>query len=277
MVVLDGDIDGSADVLAPWRVEVPLRIVSLPENRGRSAALNAGFAAAAGDVLVRCDDDLAPRPDYVSQHVARHGSGTCGAIGHLPQPVPGDGVRPGLRPPLGHRIPTPRLRLRPRSALALLGRQRLGRPRQLGARRRVRRGHRAYGWEDVDWGYRLSRPASRSTSSPGLETDHHVAATTTAGRGVRAYYAGSASRRFELKHGVDGSPTATRGLAPGGAGSRAASGAGHSARARWPRWAEAVDRVADRLPAAVATKAVALLVEAGSAAGHRRTDAGQAI
>ncbi len=72
-------------------------------------------------------------------------------------------------------------------------------------------GFRAYGWEDVDWGYRLMRgSASRSTVVPELETDHHIAATTTAGRGVRAYYAGSASRRFEAQ--------ARRACCPGGGG-----------------------------------------------------------
>lgn len=46
VVVLDGDIDGSADFLraAAEAVAFALRCIVFPENRGRSAALNAGFA-----------------------------------------------------------------------------------------------------------------------------------------------------------------------------------------------------------------------------------------
>ena len=135
-------------------------------------------------------------------------------------------------------------------------------------------GYRGYGWEDVDWGYRAARGrCADRRSSPGLETDHHIAATTTAGRALRAYYSGSARRRFETKHGFQ--VVAPAGLDPWnlavGAAARLLSerGIGRAGRA--------VDRLADRLPRWVAEKAVALTVEAGALAGYRRSDAGQAI
>ena len=59
----DGSTDGTADALAAgvsdrdgWRV------VTLPENRGRSAARNAGVDATTGDVVVFLDADAEPPP-----------------------------------------------------------------------------------------------------------------------------------------------------------------------------------------------------------------------
>ena len=52
VIVLDGDIDGSASVVERYS-HLPVQVLVFPENRGRVAALNAGFAAADGDVLYR--------------------------------------------------------------------------------------------------------------------------------------------------------------------------------------------------------------------------------
>ena len=72
VVVIDGDVDDSAGLLRGRTTTVPLHVVTFPENRGRSAALNAGMAAARGRVLVRCDDDLEPKPDFVALHLEAH-------------------------------------------------------------------------------------------------------------------------------------------------------------------------------------------------------------
>ena len=112
------------------------------------------------------------------------------------------------------------------------------------------------------------------TVVPDLETDHHIAATTTAGRALRAYYSGSARRRFEAKHGFQvvapsrPRPVEPRRRAPPPDCSASGASAGRAA---------AVDRLADRLPRWVAEKAVALTVEAGALAGYRRSDAGRTI
>ena len=45
IVVIDGDVDGSRQVVERYR-HLPVRSTVFPENRGRVAALNAGFAAA---------------------------------------------------------------------------------------------------------------------------------------------------------------------------------------------------------------------------------------
>ena len=79
LVVIDGAVDDSEGVVrdaadtASAHLEV--RAVVLPRNRGRVGALNVGHAAARGDVLIRCDDDLLPAPDFVARHVAAHAGG----------------------------------------------------------------------------------------------------------------------------------------------------------------------------------------------------------
>ena len=57
--VIDGAVDNSEQVIASFP-GVPARTVVFAENQGRSAARNAGFDAARGRVLIRCDDDLEP-------------------------------------------------------------------------------------------------------------------------------------------------------------------------------------------------------------------------
>ncbi len=66
VVVNDGSRDGTAGVLGEG--QLPLRAVHLSPGRGRSAAANAGAAAARGDVLVFLDGDSLAGPDLVERH-----------------------------------------------------------------------------------------------------------------------------------------------------------------------------------------------------------------
>lgn len=64
--VNDCSTDGSAAVIdeLPGRfAHTPIRIVHQPENRGKGAALRAGFAEATGDVVLIQDADLEYSPD----------------------------------------------------------------------------------------------------------------------------------------------------------------------------------------------------------------------
>ena len=277
VVVLDGDIDGSEAALsglAARQPTMPLRVVVFPENRGRPAALNAGFAEATGRVLVRCDDDLTPRPDYVERHAAGHRTDRRGVIGMCRNVYP----------------ETPYARVYGRPAYDRLRRDAEVAPpevrwRYWGGNVSVDReswelvgpydeSFRAYGWEDVDWGYRLTQAGVAIVVDPALETDHHIASTSTRDRALRAYYSGSARHRFEAKHGAEvlaAAPSRDPWVV-------AVTGTSRVLRERrLGLVAGLVDRALPVLPRRFGAKAVALLVEAGARAGYRRADAGGAI
>lgn len=48
------------------------RCMSLANNGGRAAAINAGALAATGDVILCTDDDIVPVPTWVERHLGRH-------------------------------------------------------------------------------------------------------------------------------------------------------------------------------------------------------------
>lgn len=64
IVVDDGSSDGSVENLESQDLE-RVTIISLPERRGKAAALNAGLGAAMGDVVVFTDARQAVRPDAI--------------------------------------------------------------------------------------------------------------------------------------------------------------------------------------------------------------------
>ena len=266
IVVLDGDIDSSAAVVEAVRDELPVRSIVFSENRGRSAALNAGFEVATGDVLIRCDDDLRPRPDYVAAHIARHASAEVGVVGLVQNVFP---ETPYARA-YGN-IRDARFR---DEAYALSPDRRW---RQWCGNVSVTRAtydlvgpydpdFRTYGWEDVDWGYRLASAGIDVVFAPELETPHHIAAVTTEIRVKRAFYSGAARRTFVAKHGESALGRRAAGAGPWGrlidrTGLRLGL-ADLLARAR------RADAALDRMPRWLAEKRVSWLVESAALSGE---------
>ena len=63
LVVDDGSTDGTFDVLKALRKEHPqLRALRFKRNRGQTAAMDAGFRNAAGDIVVTIDADMQNDP-----------------------------------------------------------------------------------------------------------------------------------------------------------------------------------------------------------------------
>lgn len=201
IVAIDGDMDGSADIVREWSTRIPVRTVVFPENRGRSAALNAGFAAADGGVLIRCDDDLRPGPGYVAGHVGAHLEDEVGAVGvcldlfddTAYSRAYGDQARERMRES-AYRLPAGATWRRwganvsvSRATWNLVG------PYDLRFNQ--------YGWEDIDWGYRVHEAGIPVVVRPELEVDHLNPAPTAGIRATKAYQSGQSRSVFVDKHG----------------------------------------------------------------------------
>jgi len=72
----DGSTDGTADVLtSAARCDPRVTVIRLARNYGRTAALAAGFDAAAGDVIVAMDGDLQHAPEEIPKLLAKFDDG----------------------------------------------------------------------------------------------------------------------------------------------------------------------------------------------------------
>lgn len=71
IMVVDGSTDGTAEALRALQPRCRFRVLE-QENRGPSAARNAGFRVAEADLLLFLDDDMLCEPGLVAAHVAAH-------------------------------------------------------------------------------------------------------------------------------------------------------------------------------------------------------------
>ena len=267
-VVVDGDIDNSAQVVADHGDE-RIEAIVLSENRGRSYALNTGFARSRGDVFIRCDDDLVFDDHHVQRHLDAHADGPGGAVGFCRDVYPetayartyGSERERGAREHFLSRTPEETWQLWganvsvPREVYHDVG--------------PYEEAFTGYGYEDVEWGYRLHTLGYPIRARAELEVEHHIHATTTALRATRSYASGRAQRRFRDMH-PEALGELRRPAGAWGVGIRTLAAIPQSGRLGLAR---GVDGVLDRLPRPVGVKAVAALAEASAWAGVAHTQA----
>lgn len=278
VVVLDGDVDGSRAILearpGTSTSQTPtLEVVELSENCGRSIALNAGFDNARGDVLIRCDDDLVPGHDYVARHVQLHQGPAAGVVGLYRNVFPETAYARVYGRAWDQRFRDQAYAAPPDQTWRYWAGNCSVTRRTWDAVGPYDPAFRAYGYEDVDWGYRLAATGVPIILDPQLETEHRIAATTTAVRAQRAFYSGAARRHFEAKHRVTGSSARSGGIWDRAVGALAK----RLDEKRIGHLGSAVDACAGPLPDRVAEKAVAMLVEAAARSGHARGQTSGAI
>lgn len=267
IVVIDGVDDGSSALVeAEDRIDV--RAILFPENRGRVAALNTGFAAARGDVLIRCDDDLRVPPGFVASHVAAHRQSKepIGVVGltrdlHVDSPYSrAYGIDAAERSFVHASSRESGELWRHWAANCSITRETWERVGPYDMR------YRTYGWEDVDYGYRLHAAGVRLVREPGTTADHLGPARSARGRAGKAFDSGSARALFQELHPEAGVEAPSAGSGIWGAGVAAAAVLVRSRKAV-DRFAGAVDRALPHVPSAVGRKLVALSVEGAGLAG----------
>lgn len=267
IVVIDGDIDDSAAIVKKFAAQLPVHAIVFDENQGRVSALNTGFQAAKGDIIIRCDDDFEPGPDHIAAHVKAHSAKECGVIG-LPLNIAPENA---YMRAYGHDADA-------RSREAAYATDPAERWRLWGGNTSVPRhlydavggfdaSYQGYGWEDLDFGFRLHALGVPIELCREAEVRHHMASVTARIRADRAYSSGMARHHFEELHGVGstGTPNPQH-----SAWSRATGLAARTLKAPVSsRIAAGIDRALPVLPPAVGRKAVAFIVEASGEAGFR--------
>jgi glycosyltransferase involved in cell wall biosynthesis len=271
VVALDGVHDRTPELLEQYAARLPLRVLVAAVPRGLCATLNAAYSAADGQVLIRCDDDLSPRPDMVRRHVAWH-EYTAASVGVI-----------GLTRDLFDDTPYARSYGRPandRQRSAAYAREPGRRWMHWAAHNSMTREswERVGGFdprfryrEDGDLGLRLHRSGVSIVIDPALEIGHRGPATSARTRASRAFVSGSSRRLFEAVH--PGSATTV--AAPDGLRARAwnAATAGVSALVRTPAGCARLGALADELPGWVVdrdrARLIAFAVEAADRSGYR--------
>jgi GT2 family glycosyltransferase len=268
LVVVDGVCDDTPELLNSFVERLPLRSLVMSQSAGVCRALNEGFTSARGRVLIRCDDDLTPRPSMVSLHVAHH-------------------VEPGLRGIIG-----PTRDVFPDTAYA----QAYGRSANLNAlsvaytrpledRWLHWAAHNSLtreAWElvggfderfvygqDSELGWRLARAGVALHIDAGLEIEHRGPTITATDRVPRAYVSGASRRLFRLVHPEVQFPTNKPSTLRGRLWSVGTAVFATMIRSRdgYRRLGRGVDRVLSTLPPSLARHVVAFAVETAGRSG----------
>ncbi|WP_052226235.1 glycosyltransferase [Microbacterium mangrovi] len=271
VVALDGELDGSRAVVAAYEDRLALRVIASPESRGVVATLNDAYAAAAGDVLIRCDDDLSPRADMVRRHVGWH-AGDAVALGVIGATRDVFADTPYAR---AYGVPANR-----RALAAIAGRAPDKRWMHWAAHNSITREtwNRVGGFdprfeygEDSEFGFRLHEAGVRIVIDPALEIEHRGPAPSAEVRMPRAFVSGASRRGFEAAHPGTRHETAIATTVPARLWETAVTLAAVALRSpgAWRRVGRIVDRLPARMPVALRGRVIALGVEAAGRAGYR--------
>lgn len=270
VVVVDGVVDATPQLLADWAVRLPLRVVTNQTALGVAAALSRGYEAARGDYLIRCDDDLDVGPGFVAGHLAAHDGRTDRVViaptrdtfpdtpyaAAYGRPANQRALADITAQPAEHRwINLAACNSFHRTAWAGSG----------GFDARF-----AYG-EDSEFGYRLHRRGFTFVVAPDLEVGHRGPATSAATRVPRAYVSGASRRLFATVHPEAarpaGRPTGWRGRV--WVATVALVAGAVRGRGGYRALGASADRVLPLVPPRLGGRLVALLVEAAGRAGER--------
>lgn len=269
LVVVDGVVDETSERVSEFAARLPLRSLVAEEPQGPIAALNAGYGAARGEVLIRLADDLTPDPGFVRRHVAWHeGREDLAVIGLARELYPPTafarayGIQQDeeLRQHAYARdedslwtLWGPNTSLH-RGAWAKVGGFDVGLPL----------GH------DADFGWRLREAGIRFLADPELETERRSPPATAAVCVARAFTEGAARRYVELAHpearwpSPDPEPSRMHTTSVRFVARRLRTAE------RFQRAARVLDRSLPRMPLGLGHRSVEILEDSARRAGHLR-------
>ena len=211
VLVLDGDVDGSRALIEGYADRIPLRLVET-DGAGVAAALATGYREAAGEIVLRCDDDLTPPPGFLAGHLRHHRSRPAGApplgvISLTRDVFPDTPYAAAYGRPANERL-----------LAAAYARSADERWRHWAACNSVpKAAYDAVGGFDTTMGYRedselglrLARSGVEIVIDRALEVEHRGPATDTATRAARAFTSGASALDFEARHPGTHPTTAT--------------------------------------------------------------------
>lgn len=270
VVVVDGLVDHTPDLLAEWQNRLPITVVVNENALGVAAALTAGFQRARGEYLIRCDDDLDVGKGFVEGHVGAHSGRQDRVVLSLTRDeFPPTayarvyGREANTRALAAYYSQAPEYRWQHLAACFSLHRDVWEASGGFDPRF-------AYG-EDSEFGYRLWRKGVTFVIDPALEVRHRGPATSAETRVPRAFISGASRRLFARVH-----PDAARPAARvHGIRDRLWSGLvgtlAFTVRtpAGYRRLGRLTDRVLPTLPDPIGAKVVAWAVEAAGRSGQR--------
>ncbi|NTU70235.1 MAG: glycosyltransferase family 2 protein [Coriobacteriia bacterium] len=204
--VVDGSTDGSLDFLeALARADSRVRVINLVTNGGRTAAVNAGCRAARGRVVTRVDDDILVPAGFGDHHLGAI-DGAPGCIGAVQRvidvsdPPPSPMWRAFVERNSAH---DQALSVGDGSAPANSWGAVCSIERTIGEQLGwYDERFSAYGWEDIEFGYRLIGAGVSLCVLDGEPLQHLAAATTFADKLDRGFQAGARMALFATIHGT---------------------------------------------------------------------------
>lgn len=273
IVVIDGAVDNTEVVLDRFEEKLPLQRVRHKEARGVSAAMNAGLRASRGRIVIRCDDDLTPSPQFIERHLEHHLGPDVGVIGPTRDIFTDTAYARAYGRPANERsLAAAYARPEAQRWIGWAANNSAPRERLLGVGGFDET--LPYG-EDSELGYRLYQAGVRIVVDPNLETPHRGPATNTATRVPRAFISGASRRAFISRHpealpADNGTPTTVAEIVWDAAIRATASGLRRPGQFRTA--GALIDLLLPGVPRPIARKLVAWLVESAGLAGRRFGD-----
>ena len=267
IVVIDGDVDDSESVVRRAGRDYRYVRSCFPRTEAARQRSTPASSTAEGDVLIRADDDLELEPDFVEHHVRLHEEAPRGVIAMCRDVFPDTPYARAYGIEADEAIRAAAFATPPERTWQWWSGNVSTTADDFHRVGGYDEDFRAYGWEDIEWGYRLHLLGRDILIAPDFSTLHHGPVTSTVERLERAYASGAAYAKFVQKHGD---------VWPSGAAERSAwnalvTGASRLGTARSVSvTGRSLDRVVDQMPHYVAHKLVALSLQASARAGRQR-------